>query len=121
MSGAAPELPLVASSRDPRQPIGYQTLYESVRRWVHKAVAACSHDDEEQQRYSRASAHWLRHTFGTKAVARGVPLDVVQAQMGHASVNTTMGYSRAPVVRRLDELGKVFANKDHCITARIEA
>ncbi len=108
MPGSAPELPLVASSRDPRQPIGYQTLYESVRRWVHKAVEACAADDAERQRYSQASVHWLRHTFGTKAVAYGVPLDVVQAQMGHASINTTMGYSRAPVSRRLDELGKVF-------------
>lgn len=109
MPGSSEALPLLASSRDPSLPIGYQALYESVRRWLGRAVEACARDDEEKARYGAASTHWLRHTFGTKAVAKGVPLDVVQAQMGHASVNTTMNYSRAPVTRRLDELSKVFA------------
>lgn len=103
-------IPLLASTRDPSLPIGYQALYESVRRWLTLAVKACARDEEEKARYSVASTHWLRHTFGTRAVAKGVPLDVVQAQMGHASVNTTMNYSRAPVVRRLNELSKVFDN-----------
>ena len=113
MPGVSPALPLLASTRDPSLPIGYQALYESVRRWLGHAVKACSRDDEEKARYGAASTHWLRHTFGTRAVAKGVPLDVVQAQMGHASVNTTMGYSRAPVARRLDELGKVFDSRDN--------
>ena len=108
MPGSAAELPLLASTRNPRLPIGYQALYESVRRWLSGAVDACARDDEERVRYGAASTHWLRHTFGTKAVASGVPLDVVQAQMGHASINTTMSYSRAPVTRRLSELSKVF-------------
>lgn len=110
MPGAA-VLPLLASTRDPSLPIGYQALYESVRRWLKRAVKACARDDEERARYRAASTHWLRHTFGTRAVAKGVPLDVVQAQMGHASVNTTMNYSRAPVARRLNELSKVFDNE----------
>lgn len=56
-----------------------------------------------------ASTHWLRHTFGTRAIAREVPLDVIQAQMGHASIQTTTSiYGRAPIKRRVDELGKAF-------------
>lgn len=107
MPGSA-ALPLLASTRDPNLPIGYQALYENVRSWLKRAVSSCARDEEEKAHYRDASAHWLRHTFGTIAVARGIPLDVVQAQMGHASVNTTMGYSRAPVGRRLTEIGKVF-------------
>lgn len=110
-TGLPAELPILTSSKAADQPIGYQALYESVRCWMGKAVQSCAVDEGEFLRYRLATAHWLRHTFGTKAVGHGVPLDVVQAQMGHASINTTMGYSRAPVVRRLDELGKVFGNE----------
>lgn len=48
----------------------------------------------------RASAHWLRHTFGTRAVEAGVPLDVVQAQLGHASPATTSVYATPGSTRR---------------------
>lgn len=37
--------------------------------------------------------HMLRHTCASRMVQRGVPLAVVQAWMGHASINTTMRYS----------------------------
>ncbi len=55
------------------------------------------------------STHWLRHTFGTRAIAREVPPDVIQAQMGHACSQTTTDIDgRAPTRRRVDELGKAF-------------
>ena len=63
----------------------------------------------EQSRLAGATTHWLRHTFGTRAIARQVPLDVIQAQMGHASIQTTTAiYGRAPIKRRVDELDKAF-------------
>ena len=41
------------------------------------------------------------------------PLDVIQAQMGHASIQTTTAiYGRAPIKRRVDELGKAFGDLD---------
>ena len=65
-------------------PVGYQALYEHVK-------------------------GWLRHTFCTRAIARQVPLDVIQAQVGHASIQTiTAIHGHAPIVRRVDELGKAF-------------
>lgn len=36
-----------------------------------------------------AATHLLLHPFGTRAIARDVPLDVIQAQMEHASIQTT--------------------------------
>ena len=106
---APSDAPLLASTKDPMETVGYQALYESVKGWVAKAVAASALPSNERSRLAGATTHWLRHTFGTRAVAREVPLDVVQAQMGHASINTTMSiYGRAPMKRRADELAKAF-------------
>ncbi len=106
---APPTAPLLASALDPMEPVGYQALYEHVKGWIAKAVAASALPSNERSRLAGATTHWLRHTFGTRAVAREVPLDVIQVQMGHASIQTTMGiYGRAPMKRRAEELAKAF-------------
>ena len=48
-----------------------------------------------------ASAHWLRHTHGAHTVAAGVPLEIVQNNLGHASLNTTTIYVTAERSRRI--------------------
>lgn len=107
---APAQAPLLSSTQDPMQAIGYQALYEHVRGWLSKAVAAACLPEKERLQLAKASTHWLRHTFGTRAIAKAVPLDVIQAQMGHASIQTTTGiYGRAPIQRRMDELGKAFS------------
>ena len=109
METAPPEAPLLASANDPRAPVGYQALYEHVKGWLARAVRASGLPERERERLAGATTHWLRHTFGTRAIARDVPLDVIQAQMGHASIQTTTAiYGRAPIRRRLDALGKAF-------------
>jgi integrase len=35
----------------------------------------------------------LRHTFGTRMAAAGVPMRILQEWMGHASISTTMIYA----------------------------
>ncbi len=106
---APPDAPLLASALDPMEPVGYQSLYEHVKGWLSKAVSASTLPTNERMKLDKASTHWLRHTFGTRAIAREVPLDVIQAQMGHASIQTTASiYGRAPIKRRVDELGKAF-------------
>jgi len=106
---APPDAPLLASTLDPMEPIGYQALYEHVRGWFRKAISGSALPANERYKLAGASTHWLRHTFGTRAIAREVPLDVIQAQMGHASIQTTTAiYGRAPIRRRVSELGKAF-------------
>lgn len=106
---APPEAPLLASARDPMETVGYQAMYEHVKGWFTKAILASSLPANERMKLASASTHWLRHTFGTRAIAREVPLDVIQAQMGHASIQTTTAiYGRAPIKRRVDELGRAF-------------
>jgi integrase len=109
IQAAPPAAPLLASAVDPMAPIGYQALYEHVKGWLGRAISASALPANEHIRLLGASTHWLRHTFGTRAIAREVPLDVIQAQMGHASIQTTTAiYGRAPIKRRVDELGKAF-------------
>ena len=106
---APPDAPLLASAVDPMARVGYQALYEHVKGWLRRAILASNLPANEQTRLLGASTHWLRHTFGTRAIAREVPLDVIQAQMGHASIQTTTAiYGRAPIKRRVEELGKAF-------------
>jgi integrase len=38
---------------------------------------------EDLAALSKASPHALRHTFGTLAVADGMPIDVAQVVLGH--------------------------------------
>lgn len=50
---------------------------------------------EYQHRASKlrkASAHWLRHSYGTYLVKSGCPIEKVKTLMGHADIATTMIY-----------------------------
>lgn len=106
----APEkAPLLASVKDPMEPIGYQALYLTVRTWLRNAVSASALPNAERQALSGASAHWLRHTFATRAIEREVPIEVVQAQLGHANISTTMNiYAKAPLERQIQTISAAF-------------
>nr|WP_255493950.1 tyrosine-type recombinase/integrase [Polaromonas sp. E3S] len=102
--------PLLASTLNPMESVGYQALYEHVKVWLSRAMRQSALPYAESATIAKASTHWLRHTFGTRAIARGVPLDVIQAQMGHASIQTTTAiYGRAPLKRRSNEMEKAFS------------
>ena len=60
---------------------------------------------------SKASPHALRHTFGTLAVADGMPIDVAQAVLGHKDSATTSIYVQAKTRRVVEEGAKYFARK----------
>lgn len=105
--------PLLASLADPMEPVSYQTLYKTTHTWLARAVSSSALSESEKSRLQGASAHWLRHTFGTTSVALGTPYDVVQQQLGHARIDTTMSiYSRAPLQRRAAELQKAWAKSE---------
>lgn len=54
--------------------------------------------------------HDLRHTFGTRCAAAGVPLRTLQAWMGHADIKTTMVYTHyAPGANEAELVNGVFA------------
>ena len=94
------DLPLLAhlNSSDPLSAARiYDILVDAFSRC---AVAVYPCDARAAQRIREASTHWLRHTYGSHAAARGVPQDVLQANLGHESLATTSIYVRAEKARR---------------------
>ncbi|MBI2377094.1 MAG: site-specific integrase, partial [Deltaproteobacteria bacterium] len=61
--------------------------------------------------------HVLRHTYASRLVTRGVPMNVVQDLLGHADIRETMRYAHlAPNAKRdavkvLDEAGENFGHQ----------
>lgn len=53
--------------------------------------------------------HDLRHTFGTRMAAAGVPIRTLQAWMGHSDIKTTMVYTHyAPAPNEVDLVNDAF-------------
>jgi site-specific recombinase XerD len=105
---ADPTLPLLASTTDCTQGIGYQALYQTMKRWIAQCLRASELPRAERADALRASPHWLRHTFGTRALERHAPLEVVQRQLGHADPRTTMRYAKAQLERLQTEMDQAF-------------
>jgi site-specific recombinase XerD len=105
---ADPQLPLLASTLDTTQAIGYQALYQTMKRWMGQCLRASDLPRGEREDALRASPHWLRHTFGTRALERQAPLEVVQRQLGHADPRTTMRYAKAQLERLQSEMDQAF-------------
>ncbi|MGJ3699445.1 phage integrase family protein [Variovorax sp. AFSI2.2] len=87
-----------------RRPVAWSAsgLYQAIKAFVAQASAGLQ--GAEAQQLKKASTHWLRHSHGAHAL-RGrngqvpVPIQVVQNNLGHASVGTTAIYlttDRAP-------------------------
>jgi integrase len=58
---------------------------------------AATMDPEDAKQLRKASTHWFRHTHGSHALNgrpgnKGVPIQIVQKQFGHASIGMTSGY-----------------------------
>jgi integrase len=55
--------------------------------------------------------HDLRHTFGTRMAAAGVPMRTLQEWMGHRDIETTQRYADyAPSAREAEMVAAAFAS-----------
>lgn len=95
-----PQTPVLARLASPES-LSASRIYELLvdafarcARWVEPQDARAA------QRIRQATTHWLRHTYGSHGAARGVPQDVLQANLGHASLATTSIYVTAEKARR---------------------
>ncbi|MBL8349682.1 MAG: tyrosine-type recombinase/integrase [Burkholderiaceae bacterium] len=104
-----PQQPLLASLKQPDRAPGYRSLYSAMKTWLDKAIAGSDLSWADKVAAARASPHWLRHTCGTRALERGVPLDVVGQLLGHADPRTTARYTRAQIRRVADAMDQAFA------------
>jgi integrase len=79
--------------------------------WARKRLMAGMHDltHDEMKQLSSMAPHSMRHTFGTQAAARNVPLDVIQRVMGHHSLTTTSIYVVAEERRIMREAAAYYS------------
>lgn len=98
------DVPLLGSQDDPQRAPSYSAVYQSLSAHIRRAIRRSDLDGAERERAMRATQHWLRHTFATRAAEAEVPEDVLMAEMGHASRATTAGYYTAQDRRRYEEI-----------------
>ncbi len=89
-------------------PVMMQT-WKSVRN-IEGLGESFSIDDIDK--LANSSPHAFRHTFGTLAIEAGMPIDVAQSILGHASPATTGIYIRTKEKRMVKEAAKFFNKKD---------
>ncbi|MEO1767940.1 tyrosine-type recombinase/integrase [Thiobacter aerophilum] len=89
-----PQTPLIARLGSPR-PMTASALYKTLRSVFHQAAESLAADgkDQEAKAFRRATVHWLRHTCGAHLASSGVPVNLVQKLLGHASLATTSIYT----------------------------
>jgi len=82
---------------------------EAVRRIAGDLLSEGALSYDAHAKLLATSAHAFRHTFGTRAVARDMPIDVVQRILGHASLQTTSIYVHAERQRMLDAAAQYYS------------
>ncbi|MGE3319386.1 MAG: tyrosine-type recombinase/integrase [Candidatus Berkiella sp.] len=95
-------MPLVPM-QDKQNPIKQRRI-DQILKWAFEAgaqryEALAKVDKDENPKHLRrasklrkASAHWLRHSYGTYLVKSGCQIEKVKALMGHSDISTTMIY-----------------------------
>jgi site-specific recombinase XerD len=92
--------PLIAKLKG-NKPLGKARIYDILSGAFKGCAEAIKETDPRaSERIQEASTHWLRHTYGSHAAARGVPQDVLQANLGHKSLATTSIYVQAEKGRK---------------------
>jgi site-specific recombinase XerD len=95
LGAANASLPLLAAFGNGMEAWGSSGLYKAIKRALSQIASGMDGDDAAQVR--SASPHWLRHSHASHALNGQadrvpVPLQIVQNNLGHASVGTTSGY-----------------------------
>lgn len=85
-----------------------KSLYLIVKSRLEEVATALEQDgrNAEAAQLLSVSPHWLRHTFAKSLIVRGRDIRVVAESLGHASVNTTMAYTRQSALDQVREYGK---------------
>ena len=87
------------------------TLYRQLKRFFKECaeVLRGQGDAKGAERVERASTHWMRHSHASHAIAAGMPIEIAQQNLGHASLATTTVYVTTEAKRRLRAVEKFWA------------
>jgi site-specific recombinase XerD len=70
-------------------------LARQLKAFFTECAQSMAADPQAASQFARASTHWLRHTNAAQSIASGIPIDIVQQNLGHASRATTANYAKA--------------------------
>jgi site-specific recombinase XerD len=109
----APWSPETRREIDPRQGIAPGTLYDQMKEFfARSALVLAKTDSHGALQLASASTHWLRHTHGSHSVALGMPLEVLQQNLGHASLHSTTIYATSEERKRMKAMQKIWDGRD---------
>jgi len=103
---------------DPREGIAATTFYNQIKAFFadcasvlqgqgglkaldSKGADPKGADVKGAERFERASTHWMRHSHASHAIASGMPIEIAQQNLGHASLATTTVYVTTEKRRRM--------------------
>ena len=88
---------------DPRQGIAATTFYDQIKRFFEDCAGVLrgQGDAKGAERFAKASTHWMRHSHASHAIASGMPIEIAQQNLGHASLATTTVYVTTEKRRRM--------------------
>ncbi len=88
---------------DPREGIAATTFYDQVKRFFEDCATVLRQqgDTKGAERFQKASTHWMRHSHASHAIAGGMPIEIAQQNLGHASLATTTVYVTTEKRRRM--------------------
>ena len=87
-----------------------QAIHTILKKLFEVTIQNSNFENPEAVRRLKAStAHWLRHTAATLAVAAGMPLDVTRDFLGHSDLATTSRYVHPDKARMMLEMKRLWA------------
>ena len=88
---------------DPREGIAATTFYDQTKAFFTDCadVLQGQGDAKGAQQLAKASTHWMRHSHASHAIAGGMPIEIAQQNLGHASLATTTIYVTTESKRRM--------------------
>jgi site-specific recombinase XerD len=104
-SDAAQRAPGLSAGQvtDPRQGIAATTFYDQIKAFFTDCASVLrgQGDAKGAERFERGSTHWMRHSHASHAIASGMPIEIAQQNLGHASLATTTVYVTTEKRRRM--------------------
>ena len=104
-SDAAERAPGLSTGQlfDPRQGIAATTFYDQIKAFFTDCASVLRRqgDAKGDERFAKASTHWMRHSHASHAIASGMPIEIAQQNLGHASLATTTVYVTTEKRRRM--------------------
>ena len=88
---------------DPRGGLAATTFYDQTKAFFTQCAGALrgQGDAKGAERLAKASTHWMRHSHASHAIAGGMPIEIAQQNLGHASLATTTVYVTTEQKRRM--------------------